>query len=73
MDRNSNTAVEHLEGVSASDQTPPTTRLTTVVEFRRGLRWAQSVLRDPRAASVQASGLSTADLDAIEQAAGGTS
>jgi hypothetical protein len=57
---------------TADEQTPATTRRASVGEFNEGLRWAQSVLDDPVATSVQASGMSQADLRAIEQAAGGT-
>jgi hypothetical protein len=64
------TATQHLN-VSPSDQTPPTTRRTGVSDLREGLRWAQSILDDPLATSVQASGMSAADLRAVERAASG--
>jgi hypothetical protein len=57
---------------TAGDQTPPSTRSAGVGEFSEGLRWARSVLNDPIATSVYASGMSQADLRAIEQAAAGT-
>jgi hypothetical protein len=57
-------------GLAQSDQTPATTRRTAVGgELREGLRWAQSVLQDPVASSVHASGMSPADLRSIERAA----
>jgi hypothetical protein len=65
------TATQHL-AVSALEQSPPTTRRTDVAEFRDGLRWARTVLDDPFEASVQASGMSAADLEAIERAARGS-
>ncbi len=52
-------------------QTPATTRRPPIDDFSDGLRWARSVLNDPIETSVQASGMSQADLRAIEQAAGG--
>jgi hypothetical protein len=57
---------------TADDQTPVTTRSAGIGELNEGLRWARSILADPVATSVQASGMSQADLRAIEQAAGGT-
>ncbi len=60
-----------LEG-AADKQAPLTTRRPTGGDFNNGLRWARSVLNDPLETSVQASGMSQADLRAIEQAAGGT-
>ncbi len=65
------TANHQLLRRSADDQTPPTTRSAGVGEFNEGLRWAESVLNDPLETSVQASGMSQADLRVIGQAAGG--
>lgn len=66
------TATPHLN-VSELDQTPPTTRRADVTELQDGLRWARSLLDDPLATSVHASGMSASDLKSIEQAAGGSS
>ncbi len=56
---------------TAETQASATTRRAGI-DFAEGLRWARSVLADPVATSVHASGMSQADLRAIEQAAGGT-
>jgi hypothetical protein len=68
----STTHTPHFD-VAPGDQTPATTRRAAVGDLREGLRWAQSVLQDPLATSVQASGMSQADLRSIEQAAAGQS
>ena len=65
------TANHQLLRPSADDQTPATTRLAGIGEFNEGLRWAESVLNDPLETSVQASGMTQAELRIIEQAAGG--
>jgi hypothetical protein len=37
-------------------------------ELSEGLRWAQAVLNDPVETSVQASGMSSEDIDAVREA-----
>jgi hypothetical protein len=65
-------------GEVADTQAPPSTRSAGIrtgnagSSFAEGLLWARSVLADPVATSVHASGMSQGDLRDIEQAAGGS-